>query len=360
MKHMRKIIGILAVLLICTAFVGAGAAFTYSSDAVVTPAGSLTPGQKVTATMKIVVTGGSVDASDKITLSTPLTSAQWTTVIYKGGQAVSAEGKHSSTIYGFDLDYGDKTDVTLQITLTGVVPSSQKGKQISVMSISATSKELNGYTSYSTKKQKVYDASNYANDLSALNTAITNLEKRSATYAGYGADVSAVNETIKEAKNKYSAAKSAGTGNLVTAYANLEAGEIYAEKGERALALAGLNAASKNIGKINSIAVTLYDRGWDTEAQYLETKSITLTYTHEILSDTYKDGETPSASKMDSFMGDVQKTLNQANEYLEDSKIPKFVKFIPIVIGVIVAVGAVVGIVFLIRRRRANSWDELG
>ena len=63
---------------------------------------------------------------------------------------------------------------------------------------------------------------------------------------------------------------------------------------------------------------------------------------------------------MDSFMGDVQKTLNQANEYLEDSKIPKFVKFIPIVIGVIVAVGAVVGIVFLIRRRRANSWDELG
>ena len=135
---------------------------------------------------------------------------------------------------------------------------------------------------------------------------------------------------------------------------------IYAEKGERALALAGLNAASKNIGRINSIAVTLYDRGWDTDAQYLETKSISLTYTHEILSDTYKDGETPSASKMDSFMGDVQKTLNQANEYLEDSKIPKFVKFIPIVIGVIVAVGAVVGIVFLIRRRRANSWDELG
>ena len=74
MNIMRKIIGVLAVLLICTAFVGAGAAFTYSSDAVVTPAGSLTPGQKVTATMKIVVTGGSVDASDRITLSTPLTS----------------------------------------------------------------------------------------------------------------------------------------------------------------------------------------------------------------------------------------------------------------------------------------------
>ena len=357
MKIMRKIIGILAVLLLCTAFVGAGAAFTYSSnDAVVTPSGALTPGQTVTASMTIKIAGGSLADSDKITFSTPLSNPKWSTEIYKGGQSVSK--KTSSTIYGFDINYD--TDITLKISLSGVVSSASKGKDISVLKITATSTETNGYTSFTSKTQKVYDASNYANDLSALNTAITNLEKRSATYAVYGADVSAVNETVKQAKSKYSAAKSAGTGNLVTAYANIEAGETYAEKGERALALAGLNAASKNIGRINSIAVTLYDRGWDTEAQYLETKSISLTYTHEILSDTYKDGETPSASKMDTFMGDVQKTLNQANEYLEDSKIPKFVKFIPIVIGVIVAVGAVVGIVFLIRRRRANSWDELG
>ncbi|HJJ85184.1 MAG TPA: hypothetical protein O0Y16_05525, partial [Methanocorpusculum sp.] len=100
MNVMRKIIGVLAVLLICTAFVGAGAAFTYSSDAVVTPAGSLTPGQKVTATMKIVVTEGSLTSADKIMLSTPLTSAKWSTVIYKGGQAVSSEGLHSTTISG--------------------------------------------------------------------------------------------------------------------------------------------------------------------------------------------------------------------------------------------------------------------
>lgn len=358
MKIMRKIIGILAVLLLCTAFVGAGAAFTYSSnDAVVTPSGALTPGQTVTASMEITVTGKSLDVGDSITFSTPLTNPKWSTDIYRGGVAI-VNDYESNKISGFMLE--SDSNLVLKISLSGTVSSGSKGKEISVLSISATDKETNGYSSFATKKQKVYDASNYANDLSALNTAITNLEKRSATYAGYGADVSAVNETIKQAQNKYSAAKSAGTGNLVTAYANIEAGETYAEKGERALALAGLNAASKNIGRINSIAVTLYDRGWDTEAQYLETKSISLTYTHEILSDTYKDGETPSASKMDTFMGDVQKTLNQANEYLEDSKIPKFVKFIPIVIGVIVAVGAVVGIVFLIRRRRANSWDELG
>ena len=360
MKHMRKIIGVLAVLLICTAFVGAGAAFTYSSDAVVTPAGSLTPGQKVTAVMKIVVTGGSVDASDKITLSTPLTSAQWTTVIYKGGQAVSAEGKHSSTIYGFDLDYGDKTDVTLQITLTGVVPSSQKGKQISVMSISATSKELNGYTSYSSKKQMVYDPNNLNSDIAASEKAATTLEERAATYAGYGIDTTSVVSSIGQAKTKTAAAKSVGSSSITTAYANIEAADTILTKAERDLDYAGLKAANTNIGKINSIASTLYSKNWDSEAQYLETKSMNMENTYESLYSTYKAGGVPDAKKTDALVADSFKTLDKANEYLEDSKVPFIVKLLPFIGGGIVIAGAVVGIVFLIRRRRANSWDELG
>ena len=357
---MRKIIGVLAVLLICTAFVGAGAAFTYSSDAVVTPAGSLTPGQKVTATMKIVVTGGSVDASDKITLSTPLTSAQWTTVIYKGGQAVSAEGKHSSTIYGFDLDYGDKTDVTLQITLTGVVPSSQKGKQISVMSISATSKELNGYTSYSSKKQMVYDPNNLNSDIAASEKAAATLEERAATYAGYGIDTTSVVSSIGQAKTKTAAAKSVGSSSITTAYANIEAADTILTKAERDLDYAGLKAANTNIGKINSIASTLYSKNWDSEAQYLETKSMNMENSYESLYSTYKAGGVPDAKKTDALVADSFKTLDKANEYLEDSKVPFIVKLLPFIGGGIVIAGAVVGIVFLIRRRRANSWDELG
>ena len=360
MKHMRKIIGVLAVLLICTAFVGAGAAFTYSSDAVVTPAGSLTPGQKVTATMKIVVTGGSVDASDKITLSTPLTSAQWTTVIYKGGQAVSAEGKHSSTIYGFDLDYGDKTDVTLQITLTGVVPSSQKGKQISVMSISATSKELNGYTSYSSKKQMVYDPNNLNSDIAASEKAAATLEERAATYAGYGIDTTSVVSSIGQAKTKTAAAKSVGSSSITTAYANIEAADTILTKAERDLDYAGLKAANTNIGKINSIASTLYSKNWDSEAQYLETKSMNMENSYESLYATYKAGGVPDAKKTDALVADSFNTLAKANEYLEDSKVPFIVKLLPFIGGGIVIAGAVVGIVFLIRRRRANSWDELG
>ena len=359
MKHMRKIIGILAVLLLCTAaFVGAGSAFTYTSDAVVTPAGSLTPGQTVTATMKIVVTKDSLDASDKIMLSTPLTSAKWTTVIYKGGQAVSAEGLHSTTITGFVLDYA--TDVTLQITLTGVVPSSQKGKQISVMSISATSKELNGYTSYSSKKQTVYDPNNLNSDIAASEKTASSLETRSATYSGYGIDTSSVLSTVGQAKTKIDAAKSVGTSSVVTAYANIEAADTLLTKAERDLALAGLKLTNTNIGMINSITTTLYSKNWDSEAQYLEMKSVNMKNSYDSLYATYTSGGVPDAAKTDALVADSVNTLAKANEYLEESNIPIIVKILPFIGGGIVLAGAIVGIVFLIRRRRANSWDELG
>lgn len=362
MNVIRKIIGVLAVLLICTASVGAGAAFTYTSDAVVTPAGSLTPGQKVTVTMTIVVTGGSVDASDKITLTTPLTSAQWTTLIYKGDskEPVNQEGIHSERISGFDIDYGDKVNVKLQITLTGVVPSSQKGKQISVMTISATSKELNGYTSYSSKKQMVYDPNNLNSDITASENAAAKLEKRAATYAGYGIDTATIVSTIAQAKTKIAAAKSVGSSSVTTAYANIEAADTLLTKAERDLDYAGLKAANTNIGKINSIASTLYSKNWDDEARYLETKSMNMENSYESLYATYKAGGVTDAKKTDSLVTNSFNTLAKANEYLEDSNIPLIVKILPFIGGGIVIAGAVVGIVFLIRRRRANSWDELG
>ena len=356
MKIMRKIIGILAVLLICTAFVGAGSAFTYTKDAVVTPGGSLTPGQKVTATMKINIAGDSLTFADKITLSTPLTSAKWTTVISKGGIPVSE--KTSSSISGFDIAYD--ADVSLQITLEGVVPSAQKGKQISVMSISATSKETNGYTSYSSKKQMVYNPNNLASDISGSKKAADTLEARATTYSGYGIDTTTVISTIAQARTKITAAETVGSSSVVTAYANIEAADTLLTKAERDLDLSGLKAVNTNIGKIKSITSTLYSKNWDSEAQYLETKTMNMENIYTSLAATYNSGGVPDAAKTDALVADSFKTLDKANEYLEDSKVPVILKILPFILGGVAVVAAVVGIVFLIRRRRANSWDELG
>ena len=358
MNVMRKIIGVLAVLLICTAFVGAGAAFTYSSnDAVVTPSGALTAGQTVSATMEIRIAGGSLTDSDKITFSTPLEGAKWSTDIYKGG-VVSVNDYESSSLSGFMV--GGKSDLVLKISLSGKVKTSSEGKEISVMKITATAKETNGYLSFSTKPQKVYDKGNFANDVAALNNDAAALEKRVVTYTGYGINTATVNETIKDAKSKISAAQSAGTGNLATAYSHIEAAETLLTKAERGLDKLGFDAVSKNIGKIDTIASTLDSKNWDAEAQYLETKTLNMEYTYETLSATYNNGGVPDAKKMDNLVADSFNTLAKANEYLEDANTPVILKILPFILIGVAVVGAVVGIVFLIRHRRGRSWDELG
>ena len=357
---MRKIIGVLAVLLICTAFVGAGAAFTYSSnDAVVTPSGALTAGQTVTATMTITIAGNTFNDNNKITLSTPLQGATWSTDIYKGKSTVADVNDYGyATISGFMLS--GSSDHVLVISVSGKVSAASEGKEISVMTITADVKETNGYSSYSTKKQKVYDKGNFANDVAGLNNDVTSLEKRVATYSGYGINTATVNETIKQANTKISAAQSAGTGNLVTAYANIEAAETLLTNAERGLDKLGFTAVSSNIGKINSIASTLDNKGWDDEALYLETKSMNMESSYETLSATYNNNGVPDAKKMDKLVADSFNTLNEANNYLEDANTPVILKILPFaLIGVAVA-GAVVGIVFLIRHRRGRAWDELG
>jgi len=294
-----------------------------SFDAVVTPSGSLVPGQTVTAAMKIVVTGGSVDASDKITLSTPLTSAQWTTVIYRGGQAVSAEGKHSSTIYGFDLDYGD-TDVTLQITLTGVVSESSAGKQISVMNIVATADALNGhYRSYSSKKQMVYNPDNFEYDLAASKTYATNLEERAAIYAGYGIDTASVISTITQAKTKITAAESQGISYLISAYANIEAADTLLVKADRNLTFVGLKAVNSNLVKLEAAANEFSNRGWNDEELYYETKSLNMRATYDSLVMVYNNGGIPDSVKVDALVVDSFETLAKAEDALSGAgKLP--------------------------------------
>ena len=85
-----------------------------------------------------------------------------------------------------------------------------------------------------------------------------------------------------------------------------------------------------------------------------------MTTSYESLSATYNSGGVPDATKTDALVADTIKTLEKANEYLEDSNVPVIVKILPFIGGAIVLAGAIVGIIFLIRRRRNNSWDELG
>ena len=368
MKHMRKIIGVLAVLLICTAFVGAGAAASAGySDATITPSTSLSPGQTVTGVFKISLPSGSISDTDTLTFSSPLENVKWEIKVFKG-EANKNSQNPATTMTGTSKPnipykpsmfaiYYDEQDVTLVVSFSGTVSPSSKGTSISVANVLCSNSKVGSYTSPS---QKVYNPAEFSTNLANLNKDITTTEQRISTYAAYGIDTSAATQNIASAKTRASAAQSAGSSDIITANANLEAGEAFITNAERTLALAGLKAANANIVSIDKAADTLYERRWSKEAQYLETKVTSMKYSYDSLAATYNGGGNPDTAKLDTLIKDSYTVLDQANEYLEKSKVPAIVKILPFIGGGIVIAGAVVGIVFLIRRRRANSWDELG
>ena len=78
MKHMRKIIGILAVLMVGMALIGVGSAASAGySDVTITPPTSLTPGQTVTGVMKIYVPAGTLSLTDSLVFTSPLQNVKW-------------------------------------------------------------------------------------------------------------------------------------------------------------------------------------------------------------------------------------------------------------------------------------------
>ena len=369
MKHMRKIFGILAVLMVGMALIGAGSAASAGySDVTITPATSLTPGQTVTGVMKISVPAGTLSLTDSLVFTSPLQNVKWEYKIFKGEANKNSQNPASvvsgntakpnsqfapdpfSTIYPND-------DVTYILSFSGVVPESSKGKAINVINAVCSKAAVGPYTSTA---QKIYNPSDLTADISSLNKEISTTEARITKYTEYGLDLSAATQSVASAKTKVSAAQAAGSGNTVTAYANIEAGDTFITNAERTISLTGLKAANSNIAQVDAAVKTLYSRNWKSEGQLLETRSTSMKYTYDTLAATYNAGGIPDAAKLDALVADSYETLAEANEYLEKSKTPAILKILPFIIGGIVAVAAVVGIVFLIRRRRANSWDELG
>ena len=359
MKIMRKIIGILAVLLICTAFVGAGmgAAFTVTKNVAVNPSGVVSPNDKVTAKVTLEIPPNSLGITEEINLKTDLTNAVWTIKVYQSDNKIPVTTLYTPVLSGLVLYYPDQK-VTLDVSLTGYVSQADKGEKITVLEIDATDTKNGG--KYLSSSQYVNDPDDLKSDIEKLNTRVKTIESRINVYAGYGFDTTSLTQKVTQAKSYINVAVNSGSSDVSKAFSNINSAISVLNDVEMTFAKTGLTASKTNMDQIERATTTLYERGWKSEAQLLETRNTRMEITYNSLESTYKSGSAPDAVKLDELVADSYETLAEANEYLEDSKMPKIVKFLPIIIGVIVAVAAVVGIVFLIRRRRANSWDELG
>ena len=359
MNVMRKIIGVLAVLLICTAFVGAcsGAAFTVTENVVVNPSGIVSPGDKVTAKVTIEIPKNTLGINEYIYLKTDLNNAVWSIKVHQGDSKIYVTTLYTPELSGLVLHYPDQK-VTLVVSLTGYVKSSSKGDEITVLTIDATETKAGG--KYVSSSQYVNDPDDLKGDLEKLNNRVETTEERINVYAGYGFDTTSLTQKITQVKSYINTAINVQSTDISKAFSNINSARSVLDSVDMSLAKTGLDVVKKNMGQIENVVNALYEKGWNDDARFLENEVTLMEITYDSLYKTYSSNSAPDATKLDKLVADSYDTLDEANKLLESANNPIILKILPfILIGVAVA-GAVVGIVFLIRRRRANSWDELG
>lgn len=199
-------------------------AFQITKEAVISPTGSLVPGERVTATVEIMLPQGTVTDSSKVSFDSPLTGDTWVVDIIKAGTIVNTKHPASPYLYisGFDLNYED--NITVRIAVTGTVSSSSSNQEIAVLQVTATGLKNADTQSYSSPKQYVHNTGNLNGELASLDKAITTLETKIASSLAEGYNVEMVKSYVEQAGSKYTAAQNAGTADAVTAFGNIEAG----------------------------------------------------------------------------------------------------------------------------------------
>ncbi|MDO5844285.1 MAG: hypothetical protein Q4Q53_03955 [Methanocorpusculum sp.] len=358
---MKKLICLLAIFLLCAACVSGVSAFTYDSDAVVNPSGSLSPGETVTASMIITIPKGSITSAGSLTLTSDLVDPIWTYDIYIGSDPRSLDNKgygQKFTISGWSLDYGDKGTLEMTISVTGKV-SNLGISPITVMSILQTPSPSGEFATYSTPNQIVYNPNNYESDVASLESRASELQSRITTYLNYSIDVKQAESYLTTAKSKISTAKSYGKSDITNAYANIEAADEQLDKAEYFMAGSALNFIKYNSDKIKEDIAILEEKGWKNEAALIASSNQGIINLYTLAKATYDAGSVPD---VDTNLADSFTTLAKANGYVESANSNPLAGILGYWWILLIVAGAVivaVGVVFFLKRR-GGSWDELG
>jgi len=369
--NVKKVLTITLVALIaCFAFAGVASAFTVTQDAKSIPSGALVAGDTLVTTLQIKVVADEMSIESSLGFSSDLepTSTSIKVDIYKSdGTSYLTTTYPSSTNYkisGYNLG-GYGSDLVLDIEVSGVVSATSAGKYITPVTISVTNpKVVSGDSSYSAPKQMVYDVTSLSSTLQSLINEITSLEATineiNASVPG-GCDCSEARGHLEKARTNYQAAVSAGVANGATAFAKIEESLTHLKNAKSSLAFVSLTIIQTKITEINDIILQLYSKGWNTEAKIGENGVAKIEKTYDSCEKAYLAND-PNNGEISVLLVDTINLYNELSAYLEDSEnvfggVTGILPYILIGVGVIV-VGVVV--FFIIRKRKGNSWDELG
>lgn len=353
-------------LFVCLACAGAASAFSVTQAAITEPDTSLVPGEVVTSNVKILIPKGTIDESGSLKLGTDLIGQSWTVNVSKGKGGLVVTTLHPTSynqyvVTGFDLS-GYSTDVELDIYVMGKVATESAGHSISAIRLTESGTTGSGLKSYNSPEQRVYDTGLLKTKLDTLINEVTNIEN-ALTYLD-GSDVSAIKAKIDTVRAKYQAAVAAGTEQGVAAFGYYEAGDAALKEAKQLVAYSLLSIILSHTTQIDNNITLLYAKGWNTEGHTIFTANEDLKTRYASCLNVYQAGD-PNIADLVTLRNDAVDLDEMAGKYVEESQNPfgnvgdtigKIWPFIAIGAAVIV-VGI---IVFIIIRKRKNSWDELG
>lgn len=351
---MKKVVSaILAVLLVLAFFAGTAAAFELNSSSV-NPNGALAPGDSVTAVANIKIPGGT---GPSLGLSTPLTKAAWHINIMRGSVKITEldGGGSLYSISSWSLNYDE--DISLEISMTGLVDNNLAGKSIIVMTITQDKNAGAGLTTYSTPAQSVYNPADITTSVANLRAQIALLKEQAQYYANYGINVDSANNSIASAESYLNSAESYGSSNIKAAFKALDNADAAVKSAGNELSAAALSRIAGNIDATNMVIASLIEKGKTNEANIISTKLMEVKTSYNTLSAEYNNRNMPDCREA---LGNSENVLAQANDFLEKANSGIDILKYWWVLLIILGVAAVVVVVVVIVKHRGNGWDELG
>jgi len=361
MNKLNKILGIfLVVALIATIFIGAGAAVTSTSSSLSTSENTVYAGQSVTATVTFKVDASKLAAGDVIKVETNFATPWKAYITVEGGDVkISDEVDNDRPTYDC-IHFTNAADVvTVKVTCEGSIPSNKEGQTITPLKVSvvpSASGSTSESGSVSTKSVYVYDSSSISTDIITANSVLSALNSRIALYSttldleSLGVSLSVPQNYIESASSYLTRAQESGISEYSASQFVVKA-QNELSKAESSLNELALEIVRKQLAKTDELITNL--KGMNRNVENISTQ-------YMVLENKYNGySKTTDSAKIDELIQDVQTLYEKAYNDVYYNPMDDFMKILPyIIIGVVAVIVGI--IVFLIIRRRRNSWDELG
>jgi hypothetical protein len=370
MKGFKTWIIVTAILLFCISAVSAFSVSSVSID----PSGSLIPGNPVTVSYKVELSG-IFPSGDDLQFYTDLENPKWAYTINVNGidNQRPAMGGKTLTITGFELAYKASDSVAVRATLEGKAPTVTETTEKTIIRIQEVDSQGRPITSTKVERTaKVINTGEVPKVVAERDTELQTYRTHIDEKAVLGIDTSAADAKYNEAKQKIDSARARPATQYADALADLTAAQTSISDGEKALERAWAEnevaAAQVPINNVDSIIAWFKGNQSTANDQQLPAivakREVAVSYI-STANDQIASGEYPQARSK------AQEAFTKGNESYTDAlarqkalinpgwfpTLPTIPGGIFIVLGVVVVILVAVGVVIY---RKRSRWDELG